>query len=78
MPRHVWLCTRPLAYEIPGMGITSDPTRLYLRHWGVLVSELAVVDVQVLVQSIGAPNARSEVIGTIYQLMQYDNRPDLS
>jgi hypothetical protein len=77
MPRHVWLCTRPLAYEIPGMDITSDPGRFYLRHWGVLVSELAVVDVQVLIESIGSPNIRNEVIGTIYQLMQYNNQPDL-
>jgi hypothetical protein len=77
MPRHVWLCTRPLAYDIPGMDITSNPTRPYLRHWGVLVSELSVVDVRVLIQSINSPNAAREVIGTIYQLMQYNDRPDI-
>jgi ankyrin repeat protein len=78
--RHVWLCTRPLAYGfLPAVDLTSDPTRLYLRHWGVLVSELAIVDVQVLIQSIGCPNVhrRNEIIGTMYQLMQHDNRPDL-
>jgi hypothetical protein len=77
MPRHVWLCTRPLAYEIPGMDITSNPTRPYLRHWGVLISELSIVDVRVLIQSINSPNAGREVIGTIYQLMQYNDRPDI-
>jgi hypothetical protein len=76
MPGHVWLCTRPLAYEIPGLDVTSDPARLYLRHWGVLVSELAVVDVQVLIQSIGC-HANREVLGTIYQLMQHNNQPEI-
>jgi hypothetical protein len=76
MPRHVWLCTRPLSYGFPGMEITSDTTRLYLRHWGVLVSELAVIDAKVLIQTINSPYINI-TIGTMYELMQYDGRPDL-
>jgi hypothetical protein len=74
MPRHVWLCTRPLSYGIPGTELSSDASRLYLRHWGVLVCELAVVDAKILVQS--SPH-QDEVLGTMYELMQYDGRPDL-
>ena len=76
MPRHVWLCTRPLGYGLPAMEVTSDPSRLYLRHWGVLVSELSVVDIQVIVHSISSINS-GEVIGTVYHLMQYANQPEV-
>jgi hypothetical protein len=58
------------------MDVTSNTNRLYLRHWGVLVSELSVVDIQVILHSMNSINS-GEVIGTVYQLMQYANQPEV-
>ena len=62
MPRHVWLCT---ATKIPQLEATSEG-RPYLRHWGVLVTDMAVVDVKVLLQTTNGVNQRVSP-GTMYQ-----------
>src|SRR5271169_597673 len=48
MVHTVWLFTRPLSF-FPPFGITSEG-KPALRHWGVLVSELTLLDVQVIMQ----------------------------
>ena len=77
MPRHVWLWTRPLSYaaKIPQLEATSDG-RPYLRHWGVLVTELGTIDAKVIFQTSNNANITA-YIGTMYELMQNDERTDV-
>ena len=72
MPRNVWLFTRPLAYPIPWMDVTSDG-RPYLCHWGVLVSDLTIIDTKVILQTANKGN-RTVHLGTMYELMQTEGR----
>jgi hypothetical protein len=62
----VWLFTRPLSFFSP-FGIASDG-KPALRHWGVLVSELTLLDVQVIMQRTRADAETS--LGTMYELFR--------
>jgi hypothetical protein len=75
MPRHVWLCTRPLAYAIPGIELSSDG-RPYLRHWGVLVTEMTILDAKEHFQTTSNATAGLR-LGTMYQLLQLDNESNV-
>jgi len=77
MPRYVWLCTRPLSYasKIPELELSPNG-RPYLRHWGVLVTDLPMADTTILFQSANKASARI-TLGTMYQLMQTEGRSDV-
>ena len=49
MPDSVWLFTRPLslAMGFPPLAVMSDG-KDHLRHWGILVNNLSVVDTQAI------------------------------
>jgi hypothetical protein len=75
MPKYVWLCTRPLGYAIPRLDLTSDG-RPFLRHWGILVTEMTIVEAKVVLQTTNNLN-ESINLGTMYQLLQYEGIPDV-
>jgi hypothetical protein len=62
----VWLFTRPLSF-FPSFGITSDG-KPALRHWGVLISELTLLDVQVIMQRTRGSLEEDTTLGTMYEL----------
>src|SRR5271170_7491026 len=64
----VWLFTRPLSLFSP-FGIASDG-KPALRHWGVLVSELTLLDVQVIMQRTRGIFEDSTPLGTMYELFR--------
>jgi hypothetical protein len=66
----VWLFTRPLSYAslFPPMELTSDGSDS-LRHWGVVVTELTLIDVQVILQRTkGDMEDDDTSLGTLYEL----------
>jgi hypothetical protein len=60
----VWLFTRPLSF-FPSFGVASDGMPA-LRHWGVLVSELTVLDAKVIIQRTRVD--ADTPLGTMYEL----------
>lgn len=64
----VWLFTRPLSF-FPPFGIASDG-KPALRHWGVLVSELTVLNVQVITQRTRGYSDDDTSLGTMYELFR--------
>lgn len=64
----VWLFTRPLSL-FPQFGITTDG-KPALRHWGVLISELTLLDVQVIMQRTRGSLEEDTTLGTMYELFQ--------
>ena len=68
----VWLFTRPLSYAslFPPLELTSNGSHS-LRHWGVVVTELTLVDVQVILQrKRGARDDDETSLGTLYELLR--------
>jgi len=78
MPRQVWLCTRPLFHDsmILPSEMTSDG-RPYLRHWGVLVTELTIIDTKVILQSTTFMTSKDLRLGTMYELQTYNGEPNI-
>ena len=77
MPRYVWLCTRPLSYATKFPELELSPNgRPYLRHWGVLVTDLPMADTSILFQCGNTASARIP-LGTMYQLLQTEGRSDI-
>jgi hypothetical protein len=68
----VWLFTRPLSWAVtfPPLASTSDG-KDHLRHWGVLVNEMSLIDAQAILlrtKEYGA-NDNTE-LGTMYKLFR--------
>ena len=69
MKSTVWLLTRPLSYEtsLPPLSGSSDG-KYHLRHWGVLVSEMTLVDAQaILLRTRGFWDSNDLELGTLYE-----------
>ena len=47
--------------------------RPYLRHWGVLITDLTVIDTKVLIQTPRSPAPNRTVLGTMYELQRGDD-----
>lgn len=66
----VWLFTRPLSYAmfLPSLASTSDG-KDHLRHWGILVNEMTLMDLQVILsrQNNYGANDNTE-LGVMYEL----------
>src|ERR1700728_3138042 len=71
----VWIFTRPLSYatHFTPFALTSDG-RDYLRHWGVLISEMTLLDAQVILfrKTEYRGNGGTE-LGTMYELLRDEN-----
>ena len=68
----IWLITRSLYYakDFPPLEFTSNG-RDHLRHWGVIVSELSIIDIQVIMQrSRGNWGTELTSLGTLYELFR--------
>jgi len=52
--------------------VTSDG-RPYLCHWGVLVSDLTIIDTKVILQTANKGN-RTVHLGKMYELLQIEGR----
>jgi hypothetical protein len=64
----VWLFTRPLSV-FPSLGIASDG-KPAVRHWAILVSELTLLDIQVIMQHTRGPSDEDTTLGTMYELFR--------
>ena len=71
----VWLITRPISMEsrLSALGISSDG-KAHLRHWGVLVSELTLLDIQVILQWTRYSGNDDTPLGTMYELCREEGR----
>lgn len=72
MAYSVWLVTRPLSYAtlFPLSETTSDGKR-YLRHWGVIVTELGLVDAKAIMLRTRAHGNENDMdLGVLYELFQ--------
>jgi hypothetical protein len=66
----VSLFTRPLSYAmlLPSVASSSDG-KDHLRHWGVLVSDMTLLDLEVLLSRTRELGAKDNtVFGTMYEL----------
>lgn len=68
----VWLFTRPLSGAL-GFSSFADTSegKEYLRHWGVLVSEMTIVDAKaILARSPRYSLSDNMELGTMYELFR--------
>jgi hypothetical protein len=75
MKYSVWLFTRPLSYAsfFPPLAQTSSG-KDHLRHWGVLVSEMTLIDAQVFLQRTTAYGGNDTTdLGVMYELFRDGN-----
>jgi hypothetical protein len=66
----VWLFTRPLSYAmfLPPLASTSDG-KDHLRHWGVLVNQMTLMDLQVMLSRQNSYGANDNTeLGVMYEL----------
>jgi hypothetical protein len=65
----VSLLTRPLSYAtfLPSIASSSDG-KDHLRHWGVLVSDMTLLDLKVFFSRTRAPDNNHMVFGRMYEL----------
>ena len=72
MTNSVWLFTRPLSYTIHINPVASiSDGKPHLRHWGVLVSEMSVVDVKAtLSRTKEYCGSDFSALGTMYELFR--------
>jgi hypothetical protein len=72
MKYSVWLFTRPLSYSaiFPPLAKTSDGKE-YFRHWAILVSEMTLIDAQVILERTTQYGGDEDTnIGTMYELFR--------
>lgn len=69
----VSLFTRPLSWAIlfPSVAASSDGTN-YLRHWGILISDINLPDLEARAKKFAAND--NIVLGTMYELFRQDNQ----
>jgi hypothetical protein len=68
----VWLFIRPLSWStiFPPLAVTSQDKH-HLCHWGVLVTELSLVDAQALIQRNTTIRGTENIaLGKMYELMR--------
>lgn len=65
----VWVITRPLSYAnlIPPLAFTSIG-KIHLHHWGVFVTDLTFLDIQVIMQRTRAWEDGETSVGALYDL----------
>ena len=71
----VWLFTRPLVYAtaFPVLRLFSD--RRELRHWGVLVSDMTLLDAKaIMLRSREYDGDANTPLGTMYELCRQEDR----
>ena len=80
MKYSVWLFTRPITYAMtfPSIAASSDGKN-YLRHWGVLVNEMTIIDIEVIISRVRKYGANDNTdLGIMYELHRNnDNKNDL-
>jgi hypothetical protein len=80
MKYSVWLFTRPIDYAMsfPSIAISSDG-KDYLCHWGVLVNEMNMMDVEVIISRVRNYGANDNTdLGIMYELHRNEgNKNDL-
>jgi hypothetical protein len=69
----VWVFTRPLYYTnlFPPLDTRSKGSD-YLRHWGVLVTELSILDMKILFQRTRSSEEAGTAVGTLYELIRVE------
>lgn len=71
MTSTVWLFTRPLSYPLFNPLESTSARRDHLRHWGVLVSDLTLIDAQVIMlRTRGNWGDENTPLGTMYELFR--------
>lgn len=71
----VSLFTRPTSYAMlfPSAATSSDGKE-YLRHWGVLISEMNLIDLQVIFSRTREFGAKDNtMLGSMYELHRQEN-----
>ena len=71
----VWLLTRPLTYTslFPPLA-NSSAGKDHLRHWGILISEMTIVDAQaIMLRTRGYGGNDDLELGTLYELFRNEN-----
>ena len=71
----VWLFSRPLTYAMFSPPIAASSEGIYhLSHWGVLVSEMSMIDLTVILSRTMRNNGNENTeFGIMYELHQGEN-----
>ena len=75
MVREVWLFTRPLkvAVGVSSLESTSNPERPYLRHWGILVTEMTLPEMRFIIQTANPATYHESMIAALYKIESFEN-----
>src|SRR5947207_3388981 len=68
----IWLFTRPLSGALAFSSFTdTSEAKDYLRHWGVLVTEMSIVDTKAILQRSPRYGLSDNMeLGTMYELFR--------